>query len=91
MCSYSFIADHYSSKFQRGLDLSQWPASLPAVTKAEFDELKKQVQDMKELLEKAADYDRRTGQPDCEMEDKVAFLRKVAEFVGIPDAVKAQH
>lgn len=53
------------------------------ISKKEFDDLKRQVEEMKELLKKAADYDRRNNKPECE----IAFLRKVAEFVGVPNAV----
>ena len=38
---------------------------------------------MIELLKKAKEYDTRTGQPDCEMEDKVAFLRQLAKYLNV--------
>ncbi len=59
---------------------SQKPTLLP---QAEFDALKKEVEDMKVLLKKAKIYDEENNEPNCEMESKVAFLKKVAEFVGV--------
>lgn len=53
------------------------------VTKEDFDALKKEVLEMKELLKRALDYDKRNNEPNCEMEEKVALLKKVAEFVGV--------
>jgi hypothetical protein len=54
-----------------------------APTKAEFDALKREVQEMHELLKVAKRLDDLTDQPDCEQEDKVALLRKIATAVGI--------
>ena len=38
---------------------------------------------MKKMLEAAKIYDKDTGQPDCEMEEKIDFLKKVAKLVGV--------
>lgn len=46
-------------------------------TEEEFDALKREIEEMKKLLMKAKEYDERTGQPDCEMDDKVELLRKI--------------
>jgi hypothetical protein len=54
-----------------------------APSKKEFDALKKEVEEMKKLLQKALEYDKRNNEPHCEMEDKVALLKKVAELVGV--------
>lgn len=55
----------------------------PEVSRADFDALKREVEEMKKLLLRAKKYDEETGQPDCEMEDKVALLKKVAQLVGV--------
>lgn len=52
-------------------------------TKQEFEELKKEVMEMKELLKRAVAYDKANNEPDCQMEEKVQLLRKVAELVGV--------
>ena len=58
-----------------------WPT--PGPTQAEFDALKKEVTDMKELLKRAKIYDEKNNEPNCEIEDKMDFLRKVAALVGV--------
>ena len=52
-------------------------------TRQEFDDLKKEVEHMKKLLIKAKLYDEANNEPNCEMEEKVAFLKKIAEYVGV--------
>ena len=57
------------------------PINFPAsVSKEDFDALKREVMDMKELLKRALEYDKKNDEPYCEMEDKVATLKKVAEL-----------
>lgn len=51
--------------------------------KKEFADLRKEVEDMKKLLERAAEYDRQNNEPACEVEEKVALLKRVAELVGV--------
>lgn len=87
MCTVSMVGDHYrdmwrpnpwySSVTPNGLD------SYVFVSKREFDELKRQVDEMKALLTRAKEYDARTGQADCEMDEKVDVLRRVARLVGV--------
>jgi hypothetical protein len=55
----------------------------PAVTKAEFEALKKDVEEMKELLKRAKKYDEDNGEKDCELAEKYEFIRQVAKFVGV--------
>ena len=54
-----------------------------AVSKEDFAALRKEVEELKILLLAARRFDEATGQKDCEMDEKVAFLRGVAEFVGV--------
>lgn len=63
---------------------TQPPEPFPdTIKREEFEALKKEVEEMKKLLERAVEYDKRTNQPHCEMEDKVAILKKVAEAFGV--------
>lgn len=93
MCVVSFIGDHYRDKWK------EWQPYIPnpnppldpwkqidfseKVSKAEFDKLKKEVEEMRQLLIKAKIYDEKNNEPNCEIEDKIVFLRKVAELVGV--------
>lgn len=99
MCVYSMIADHYRDKFDRWPEKpwdsapvkpAIWPSypyvppiTTPQITKEEFDELRREVKEMLELLRKAKEYDRRNDEPDCEVDEKVDHLRKVAKSVGV--------
>ncbi len=97
MCATSFVGDHYRDMWTpkpwfpnavpNTIPGSVQPLGQPIlqqqVTRAEFEELKRQVLEMKDLLKRAKEYDARTGQPDCEMDEKMAILRKVAEMVGV--------
>lgn len=49
----------------------------------DFDNLKKEVEEMKELLRKAKVYDEENNEPNCEIEEKMTFLREIADMVGI--------
>lgn len=95
MCVVSMIGDFYRDKWEpkkipdldyiqvipNNPDPSYWQTHLNDnhVTRAQYELLKKEVQDMKALLRLAVEYDKRTGQPDCEVESKIARLREVAK------------
>lgn len=96
MCVVSMIGDHYKELIPKrfpdffpnypNYDPNNPPSIIvnqSEVTRAEFEELKKMVLEMKELLKKAKIYDEKNNEPNCEMEDKVALLKKVAELVGV--------
>lgn len=56
----------------------------PAPTRKEFEDLQKNFDNLKkEVLERAAEYDKRNNEPDCEVEEKVNLLRQVAKLVGV--------
>ena len=59
------------------------PPSIDSVSRAEFDALRREMEELRKLLVAAKEYDKATGQPDCEIEDKVALLKKHAEIVGV--------
>ena len=45
--------------------------------------MKAEMEDMKKLLQMAVDYDKRTNQHHCEMEEKVAVLKQLAKIFDI--------
>lgn len=55
----------------------------PPITRAEFDQLKHDVEELKKLLMAAKQFDEATGQPHCETDDKVALIRRLANLVGV--------
>ena len=84
MCIVSFVGQHYDDQYrpivQPFTSIQTWVTS---ITREEFEALKAEVAEMKELLLAAKRIDEITGQPDCEMEEKVDLLRRVAEAVGV--------
>lgn len=92
MCIVSMIGDEFSKRFEPYKEFIITPATQTSATqtfsgalvsKEEFEKLKSEVELMKSLLKKAKLYDEETGQKDCEMEEKVSFIKKIAEAVGV--------
>jgi hypothetical protein len=94
MCVVSNVGDYYGKRFPQ--DYPDWfpkPQTLPVtpmipivpagVSQAEFDALKREVEQMKKLLKMAKKIDKATEQPNCEMESKVAMLKRLAQLVGV--------
>jgi hypothetical protein len=55
----------------------------PGPTREEYEDLKREMEALKKLLQAGKEYDRETGQPDCEVSEKVAILKKLANLVGV--------
>lgn len=53
------------------------------VSRQEFDALKREMEELKKLLQAAKCFDEATGQPDCEMGDKVELIKRIAKMVGV--------
>ncbi len=84
MCSTSMVGDYYKQNtFPQSFP--QWGGSVPTkfVSQEEFDELKKSIEEIKILLLAAKKYDEAMNEPDCEMDEKVAMIKKLAEMVGV--------
>lgn len=90
MCVVSMVGDFYHEKWNPllipnpnvSIDTKFFQTILP-VSREEFDSLKKEVLEMKELLRRAKIYDEKNGEPNCEVEAKLVTLKKIAELVGI--------
>lgn len=93
MCAVSNVGDAYYKRWTIPQPHPQpipqpWPqpsviAVQPPITRAEFDALRAEVLEMKELLRAAKAEDVANGTPDCEMADKLEVLRAVAKMVGV--------
>lgn len=90
------ISDHYGKKWEPYINQPTAPCVPPVwthfppnpglgmvVTREEFEALRKDVLEMKELMKKAIDYDRRNNEPACAASEKVALLKRIAELVGV--------
>lgn len=55
----------------------------PDVSRKEFDDLRKEVKELVKLLKAGKAYDEATGQADCEMEEKVEFIKRLADYLDV--------
>lgn len=90
MCLVSAVMEYGNQAIQNAYPWTQsypnyykYGLGTPDVPKEEFDALKKEVQELKQVIIAAKLYDSVTNQPDCEMEEKVAAIKKIAELVGV--------
>lgn len=101
MCAVSMIGDHYRDKWQDNgwytrvsvpaVQMPQVVLHAPQIQREEFESLKREVLEMKELLKRAKKYDEDNNEPDCEIDEKMDLLRRVANLVGVElnDVIKS--
>ena len=73
MCVVSMIHDHYRHTTPKDFDIQQWPTG-PVWDMPRWSEYQ-------ELLRKAREYDKLTGQPDCEDPKKAEFEKRVEDYL----------
>lgn len=86
MCTVSMIGDHYRDRWYPTPYVPTTTSTFVysgEISREEFDALKREVEDMKALLLRAKRYDEDNGEPDCEMDEKVELLKRVADLVGV--------
>jgi hypothetical protein len=98
MCAVSYVGNYFANTFPQRypewplVNPGYYPSSGAAgiattpveyATKADLDAVRKEIQELKELLLAAKKYDEATNQPDCHMDDKVALIKAVAKAVGV--------
>lgn len=49
----------------------------------EIDDLKKRIEALEEMLKAGKKLDAETGQPDCELDEKVELLKRLAKELGV--------
>lgn len=82
MCVVSYVGDYWREKTVPN-KWPEWEEIVLHPTRTEFDELKKDVEELKELLKQAKLYDEAVGEPDCEVDDKVKLIKEMAEKLGV--------
>lgn len=55
----------------------------PGVTREEHEQLRRDMEALRELLKAAQKVDKAQGLADCEMEEKIEFIKAVAELLGV--------
>ena len=89
MCMVSNVGDGWAEKFpDKWPNINPPPHSAPfiiqpEVSRAEFEALRKEMEELKKLLIAAKNFDKATGQPDCEMDEKVKLIKAIAKLVGV--------
>ena len=58
------------------------------VSREEFDRVKQELEDLKKLLKRAKKYDKDNNEPDCEIDEKVETLKKIAKAFGVDIEIK---
>ena len=82
MCVVSMIGDEFNERWKQP-PYQQIFHNWPEVSRAEFESLKKEVEELKSLLKRAKEYDEKNNEPSCELESKMKILREIAKLVGV--------
>lgn len=70
------------------LESPNWEEYKKQITReTEVNKLRKEVKELKKLIKAAKIYDKETGQPECEVEEKVQLIRRLAELLGVEDVI----
>lgn len=97
MCVVSMVMDHYADRWGKPEPFTSpfapgtnpYPGINP--TGVPFTPLfqppvfpsREEVAEFRKLLERAREYDKKHNEPDCELADKKAKLKKIAEELGV--------
>lgn len=99
MCIVSYIGDNFQKNFPNDYPWYNPTPYIPptsvsphTITKLfsptppsreEFNKLKADVEALRELLKAAKIYDEKTGQKDCEADEKVEFIKLLAKYLDV--------
>src|SRR5271169_5301767 len=57
--------------------------NLDHASKEEVAILRREVEQLKELLKGAIEYDKKNNEPHCEIDEKVALIKEIAKALGV--------
>lgn len=81
MCVRSMIMDHYDDKWNKKI---QEPRTIPYIQPVSVPHITpEEVEEFRQLLERAREYDKRNNEPDCEMESKKKRILDLAKELGV--------
>lgn len=98
MCVVSMVTDHYGNNWMKPILPSQPSLSVYGYVnqyqhdmlkhelekvKVDYDALKKEVENMRDLLVKAKLYDEQNNEPDCAKDEKIEVVKAVAKALGV--------
>ena len=83
MCVVSMVVDHFYDKWKdrRPEPYNPYPSIPPWPGPASISP--EEIQEFRELLKRAREYDKRNNEPDCEMDEKKQRLQKLADELGV--------
>lgn len=96
MCVMSYVATDWNNRegqewasvfknLQNPIPLTAPPytSNIQPNYQHQIDDLRHEMEELKKLLLAAKEYDKNTGQPDCEMEEKVELIKRLAKLCGV--------
>lgn len=87
MCVSSMVMDHYGDKWEKlrkEMEKFEYTYPTPIIPQPHPSPiLLSELEELKILLEKAREYDKKNNQPDCGLDEKKERLRKLAEELGV--------
>ncbi len=94
MCVVSMVMDHYTDKWKQYLPeavpyypqpgIPQQPLGPTPDQIEDFKKsLQKEIEELRQLLERAKEYDRKNNEPDCELDSKKSLLKELAKKLGV--------
>lgn len=85
MCVMSMIMDHYGDKWENHVMIPYPPLvpQPPIEVKIVPPVTPEEVEEFRELLERARKYDKEHNEPNCELESKKQKIRDLAKELGV--------
>lgn len=88
MCVVSMIMDHYEDKWKHYVPQQPWTTGpgiyvVPPLTNEEINQIRQDAIELRKLLERAREYDRKNNEPDCELEEKRKKVKELAKLLGL--------
>jgi hypothetical protein len=72
--------------------IPKWPyvpeVDLDKVSREEFNRVKQELEDLKQLLKRAQKYDIDHNEPECELDEKIEALKKIAKAFDVEIEIK---
>ena len=82
MCTVSMIMDWKENEWARKYYPQPNTNTPPIISPVQFP-TKDEIDEFRRLLERAREYDKKMGQPDCELESKRNKLKDMAKELGV--------
>jgi len=82
MCTVSMILDNWNDHWKQPMQPTTWPPT-ELSREMRIAQLERDVEFLKKQIESAKQYDAKTGQSDCESDEKIEKLKAIADLLDI--------